>query len=472
MNDYFDHVERDLRAAVARRAHLPWYARLGTPRLRALSIVLAAVVLAGPAYAAVSLITSGSSVPAQGPTTPRAFNGIALHGGSRMLSLRTPDPSGGLPWGMRTVATTRGLVCVQVGRVALGTIGALGRDDAFSDDGRFHPFSPDYQSGPPSCSMPDGRGRVFLNVAEYGVPTSGIVPFGGRQGGCLPPRPAMPEARRGRLRRVPLCPARDLRNVFYGLLGPDAVSISYTAPNGESITRMTSGGDGAYLLVFPGGVSAQNGSGSYDAGLFPGPITAVHYRDGHTCRLAPAGSRSSAGGRECAPVGSIARRTPVPAPSDVISHVTADVEPSRSYCEQRNGPAVVPCPGRVPAGFARMGRVRAQVLVVISFTSRVAITNGHSYYYIQMGRPPHPDPRYLTRGEHCPGGSDFGQTTSDYVRGQRVSQWFFESLGCRGTARGNVTLVSTTGPSAPAPEPAVSGQSVGREVGRFSFSVP
>lgn len=69
-------------------------------------------------------------------------------------------------------------------------------------------------------------------------------------------------------------------------------------------------------------------------------------------------------------------------------------------------------------------------------------------------------------------GSDFGQTNSDYAQGQRVSQWFFESLSCRGTAHGNVTLVSTTGPSAPAPEPAVSGQSVGREVGRFRFRVP
>ena len=132
--------------------------------------------------------------------------------------------------------------------------------------------------------------------------------------------------------------------------------------------------------------------------------------------------------------------------------------------------------GQVPAGFKRINMARnpAQVLVVISFISRVAITSGRSYYFLQSSRPPHPDPRYLTPGEHCGnyGGSDFGQTNSDYAKGQRVTQWFFEGLSCRGTVHGNVTLVSITGPSTPAPEPAMAGQSVGREVGHFSFNVP
>src|ERR1700757_2318284 len=35
---------------------------------------------------------------------------------SRLLSLRAPDPGGGLPWGLRLVRTHNGLVCAQVGR--------------------------------------------------------------------------------------------------------------------------------------------------------------------------------------------------------------------------------------------------------------------------------------------------------------------------------------------------------------------
>jgi hypothetical protein len=118
-----------------------------------------------------------------------------------------------------------------------------------------------------------------------------------------------------------------------------------------------------------------------------------------------------------------------------------------------------------------MRRGPAEILVEISFVSRVPITNGRSYYYIQMSRPPHPDPRYRG-GLQCAGAGDFGQTNSDYAAGQRVTQSVFENLSCRGVARGDVTLVTTTGPSAPAPMPAVPGQSVGRDVGRFNFTIP
>ena len=112
------------------------------------------------------------------------------------------------------------------------------------------------------------------------------------------------------------------------------------------------------------------------------------------------------------------------------------------------------------------------MLVTISFISKVAITNGHSYYYIQMSRAPYADPRYNTGLECGPNAGDFGQTNSDYAAGQRVTQSFFEDLSCRGPVHGDVSLVIATGPTSGAPTGAVPGQSVGRDVGRFNLNIP
>src|SRR4029077_19959316 len=86
------------------------------------------------------------------------------------------------------------------------------------------------------------------------------------------------------------------RNIAYGVLGPDAVSITYTIA-GRRRTVPT-GPDGAYIVVLPataqtctvGGPLGARGcllsSGETTAGqLESGVITAVRYRDGHVCRL-------------------------------------------------------------------------------------------------------------------------------------------------------------------------------------------
>ena len=65
----------------------------------------------------------------------------------RVLPLRVADPDGGPPWGLRVARTSRGLLCVEVGRVVGGRIGVLGRDGAFHDDGAFHPFAENYLPG-------------------------------------------------------------------------------------------------------------------------------------------------------------------------------------------------------------------------------------------------------------------------------------------------------------------------------------
>ena len=123
------------------------------------AVVMAVVlVLAGGAIAvAATGVLSGSPVKQQGRLSPNAGIGVPAPGGSRLLALRAADPQGGLPWGMRLVHTTRGEICVQIGRLDDGQLGQLGIDGAFHDDGRFHPLAPDIlpeysDSGDVSCN--------------------------------------------------------------------------------------------------------------------------------------------------------------------------------------------------------------------------------------------------------------------------------------------------------------------------------
>ena len=484
-SDYFEHVERELRAAVRRHAHLPWYLRLRARHSRALVVAVAALVIGGPALAAVGLLKSGSSVGPGAPLTPNAFNGVALRRSVQLLSLRVPDPAGGPPWAMRLIRTSRGLLCMQVGRVAFGTVGALGRDGAFGNDGRFHPFSPNYDQGPGNCVTPDGRGNGFLDVAFQGIPASALLGGPARDGGCIPSqvlpargvsarRAVAGGAHAGR-RRLPACPERDLRDVFYGLLGPDALSVTHVTASGALTTTPTSGSDGAYLVVLPDvGPLKQNGTGTSGSSPFAGAVRAVHYRNAPTCHLPPLGPRVSVGQGSCPTIGYVPAAVQLPSPAQVSSPVSARVALAKRYCDRPESHGAIACPGRVPPGFRPidMSRGPAEGLVQISWVSRVAISNGHSYYYVQMSRAPYTDPRYRP-GEECGGGAaDFGQTNSDYAAGQRIVFSMFEPLTCRGPVHGNVTLVITTGPRQPGPMGAVRGQSVGRNVGQFSFNVP
>jgi hypothetical protein len=87
--------------------------------------------------------------------------------------------------------------------------------------------------------------------------------------------------------------------VFYGLLGPDALSIAYRKPGGGLATQRTVAGVGAYLLVFPynpatcaeynqAAGSAVSCGGKAEAGaspVVPGAVTQVAYTHGRTCSL-------------------------------------------------------------------------------------------------------------------------------------------------------------------------------------------
>jgi hypothetical protein len=229
MTDFIDRLERQLVNAAA--------APVGSPRLvtsRARRVRLPVVVLgsllatATIALAATGLLTGSPVQPAR-PLNPAAGEGIPLPGESRLLSLRVADPDGGLPWGMRIVHTTRGLVCLQIGRVDDGQLGELGIDGAFHDDGRFHPLSanvlpPDAVSGSGPNSSCELAGQSFTRSLDgldrNAAPTSGETTAGGR----------------------------DQRAISYGLLGAHALRINYTAGHSNRSAPVMPG-TGAYLLV-------------------------------------------------------------------------------------------------------------------------------------------------------------------------------------------------------------------------------
>jgi hypothetical protein len=120
---FFDGVERELLAAATRRARR----RL---RLGSAFAVAGAVVAAGGALAATGQIQLGSPDPPVRHSPEAAERGIGVPqpGSSRLLGVRTPDPAGGPPWGIRVFRSSRGYRCAQYGHVVGGRLVRIGRD--------------------------------------------------------------------------------------------------------------------------------------------------------------------------------------------------------------------------------------------------------------------------------------------------------------------------------------------------------
>src|SRR4051794_38495930 len=137
--------------------------RAGRARSRRVLVLaaLAVLLLAAVALAATGVLTGE---PVRNPPgvrfTPKAGVGTPLLRTARLVDVRVADPGGGPPWAMRTVRTTRGLGCVQLGRLAGGRLGVLGQDGAFADDGRFHEL-PTAVLAEAECRPADGAGHVF-----------------------------------------------------------------------------------------------------------------------------------------------------------------------------------------------------------------------------------------------------------------------------------------------------------------------
>lgn len=255
--------------------------RPGRSLTRLRVVLLAFVLLLATAtitLAATGVILAGAPVRPEGQLVPRVGEGVPVPGASRLLALRVPDPEGGPPWGMRTVSTTRGEVCVQIGRVEDGQLGELGIDGVFHDDGRFHPMSPDVlpettrvgesmgdddASASVSCHL---AGQVIVSVHRGVDRSAGAA--NGHEGANSP---------------------SDLRDIYYGILGAPAVSVSYRAGAAEHTVPVLQP-LGAYLIVRRAASGEQVGYGNEALGsegdLSPSPpLTTITYRlDSKLCQ--------------------------------------------------------------------------------------------------------------------------------------------------------------------------------------------
>jgi hypothetical protein len=433
-SDPFDLLDERLREVVRRQALDPSERRPASVRgarrrtLVGLAGVLALLAAAAAALAATGLLSAGTPLmpPTGTPLDPHAGFGIPRVG-SVVLPVAVPDPGGGPPWGLRYVTTTRGLGCLQAGRLVRGQIGVIGQDSAFADDGRFHRLAADYLYGAFPCGTLDAHGHAFAGVAVTGAPASGLIGPTQAERGCerLPSSaahvPAVPGYHRPTL---PACPAQDERYVYYGMAGPQAVSVTYVN-HGQLRSVATVGGLGAYLIVLPAPARGQQ-QFSPLPGAGGGPIRSIAFRNGYVCRL-PVPTWTG-GARTCPHVGQVPL-APAPAPADVSSPVTASI-------------------ARKATGHT----------LVVSFIARLPVTSASSQYTVRVVFP--------GRAPNC-GNTIIGPLVSNVARGQR--ERFTQSTnGCHGTFRGTVSY--DYGLSGVVPSFGTAGNSV--TVGTFTVSDP
>lgn len=350
-----------------RGAHgLPRLVRVPLARRGGLvAVILASLLaLAAVAYAATRLIETGTPVRSEEAFSTNAGAGVAIAKTGGLLGIAAPDPAGGPPWTMRVYKTSRGLGCVQVGRLVGGRIGVLGQDGAFNDDGRFHALPVQASQAEGDCVLLDGRGHAFLGVGNYGVPASGLP----RQCHLLGSRAASER-----------CGRSDPRDIFYGLLGPRARTITYVSA-GHPHTIPTVGSEGAYLIVarapawlIARGVGAGAsgalpvGGGMLGGVRLPQPVLKISYTGGRTCTIASRGKRGGHGGDCLPPVGYVTQKIRVPSASELAS-----------------GIGVHSVLGEPVAGAVRTGRVAA---LTVSFRARVAVTSALSGYSVTLQAP-------------------------------------------------------------------------------------
>jgi hypothetical protein len=420
-----------------------------------LAVALGALALAAAAFAATQIIGVGApaTVP-RGGEHPSTSTGIGRpvpgarrgQASAQLLPVSVPDPAGGLPWGMRIVRTTRGLVCLQVGRLLDGRLGILGQDGDFKDDGLFHELPPSVLS-PDTCSQP---GYAVIYNSE-GLPAAGAMP--GPVQTCLYPGAAQTQDL-----QLPHCSPGDERMLAFGVLGPHAVSVSYKT-EGVLHTIATIGGHGAYLIVlrqptirpvtselpflrhvvpgataatlldrYPGLGSSSMPLGHYPISYQPSPVAALEFRFGG--QLCQAGSEPLRVGPPAC-TSAIARR--------------ARFEPE------------------IPAGLhtdvaVRASRAAFGFELMIEFAAPAAVHDASTAYAVQYSTPDTPA---------CGDGATAGQPIErDVRRGQVIRQTILVSRrpGCHGWLRGEILFGRQ-------PD-ALTGPSPGEPVGGFVFNLP
>lgn len=366
MTDPYSSLGETLAAAAARRqdndGHAPRSLRAWLAHRLNAAVIAVALVLGGGAIAvAATGLLNGSPVkdPA-GTPTPTSGSGVPVARGGSQLAAITADPEGGLPWAIQLVHTTRGELCVQIGRVHDGQIGQLGIDGAFHDDGRFHPLAPDV--------LPEyGGGYADISCALPGEIVMGSQPTQDRNAEW------MVGSRKAK-------PARDLRAISFGVLGPHAVSVTYRTSTGAGTgTIPVSPHTGAYMIVQPigpvvppimlGGFSGGFVSGDEVSGE-PGParfdmVRTVTFRFGAlVCSIG-----------EIPPAGKRCPAPPPPPPQRLFQ------SPSRSLHLPVHVTAVTQPPASCRAAFLLIPCYRAQV----EFKAPYAITSAGSEYEVEAG---------------------------------------------------------------------------------------
>jgi hypothetical protein len=413
----------------------------GTRRPRRLPLVaaiaLGVLLLATAALAASQIIGFGSPVTAThvpGRERPSASSGVGVPvagaNGSpasvQPLAISVADPGGGLPWGMRVVRTTRGLLCLQIGRLLDGRLGVLGQDGEFHDDGLFHEL-PATVLGPSTCISPS----VWTILSDAGLPAAGALQSPTTS--CV-----APWLRTWTSGPKP-CPARDERLIGFGLLGPDAVSVSYVV-DGQLHSVATASNLGAYLIVLrvppdlEQNVPALGGKrgllGGFPIGAGRGEVVSrLLFRfGGHLCQTGF--DRQPGGPPQCK--SSVAfKRMCVPA---------------------------------IPRGLHTPVALKARSVsggydLQITFAAPAAVTNASTAYGVEVIRP---------SSSVCGRGGIWGQSIErDVARGQvlHVSEFVPQAPGCHGVVHGRVILGSQRYGGF------FDSKGLGT-IGRFSFALP
>jgi hypothetical protein len=234
----FERLGRGLEAAAARQL-APAAAVPRRLRWRGRTLAIAILALAAGAgaasWAATTLLSSGSPVPfARGAPIAGRAQGAPIPGTVKLLADDVPDPGGGPPWGLRYWETDRKYACVQVGRVYAGKLGQISNGKVFHE---LRLGVAESQLG--GCYALDGSGHAFTAIhtdAQRGAQPTTCPP--GFYTGTTPNAP------RGSVFR---CTTPD-RTVDFGLLGPNARSLTYRKA-GQDHVATPLGGVGAYLVI-------------------------------------------------------------------------------------------------------------------------------------------------------------------------------------------------------------------------------
>jgi hypothetical protein len=425
----------------------------------------------GVALAARALVGVGTPAPAEYPDLGERI----LPSGTRLLSLRVPDPAGGPPWGMRLIFTTgdRHVTtaaggeahwgCVQIGRIVDGELGVLGQDGAFHDDDLFHalPVQPE------GCGSLSRSGQLLGLTGGSNIETASAY-----QGieGCVTETTrrqqqiALPSIERelavartehyaqgiqaaleglASYRRIapkvdsePTCAATDLRHIYFGVAGTQARSVTITGPGINETIPVTPADDGAYLIVqrrtqLQSMLSALK---SEDQTLVAGLLHAtVHYVNGRSCQ------QESAPG--ClAPLGSLrvgrAGETNPGATRTVMSGRAPASGPETPLSRRAERNPATPNPVNVTP---RVGGSHTAFKLTFK-----ALLNGGGYSYLILARGSHgsPDPASPASGD----GSAAGATSTRCQRtAERATGGDGVAIGGRPILRGQ-TIAKTLRP--------------------------